>query len=529
MGNLGALPALDVRPAATPPNTLEEFARVAQIKSQMQNQQLQSQEIQQRQQQINDQQATTKAMQGWDPSSGDYDGLAKSVLANGGSANAATAIQQHGIKVKQDMQALDKGSLEAFESKKKAVGDLFSEHTDIPDDQLQGWALDKVNSAVNNKLIDPAHAAQLQQKVQQTSDPAQLHASIDQFVKGNLGAAAVAAQQKTAAETAKDTASARASNAEALMKEIEANGLKALTPQSISDAVDRVFPPNDLQSGGPNRLVKGQALGALARGDLQGAKKAIEDGFQSALGVQKDVAEQTNPAIQNAKVALAARTKRAEQVITQGDPAAAGKLLADGSLTLSELKSRGTTPDFIVQATNAAQKVNPAFNPQQAEAELGVAKSPANLAFFGSAKSLTDPGGTLDQLKAAGKNIPQGQFPVFNSFADIYKAQTGSGPIAKYAATLIGVADDYAKVTGGGAGTEGMQKFIMSLADAKASPEQRDGTIDGFRGAVHSQIKSRIGSNKVLQNMYGQEPVSPTTASPTAAGAFSWDNMPEHK
>ncbi len=98
-GNLSALPALDVRPPATPPNALAEFGEVARLQSTLQAQQLQQQEMQIRGQQIKDQQATTAAMQNWDPSTGDYDGLAKSVLANGGSANAATAIQQHVFKL----------------------------------------------------------------------------------------------------------------------------------------------------------------------------------------------------------------------------------------------------------------------------------------------------------------------------------------------------------------------------------------------------------------------------------------------
>jgi hypothetical protein len=109
MGNLGSsLPALDIRPPAPPQNPLEEFSRVAQIKSQQQAQQAQSQEMQIRQQQIKDQQVTTAAMQSWDPSSWDYDGLAESVLNNGWSANAAAAIQKHGLDVKTAAATLDK-------------------------------------------------------------------------------------------------------------------------------------------------------------------------------------------------------------------------------------------------------------------------------------------------------------------------------------------------------------------------------------------------------------------------------------
>lgn len=509
------LPALDLRPPATPASPLAEFAQVSALKSQMQNQQLQQQEIQLRQQQVKNQQATTSAMQNWDPKSQSYDDLAKSVLNNGGDATAAMAVTQHGIQVQQGVAALNKEQLGNYQATHKAMGDRLLPLTDpqqVPDEQLHGKALDTVMDFVNRGWMGRNEGQQAIQDVQTTQDPNALRAKITQMAKVAQGAEATAAQQKEAAGTAAEQGKARESNAQAAHQEIINNLTANAKPGMFNAQIDSMLPPNSPATAGQNRMVKMQIDSALQRGDYDGAKQYADQAFQNVEGVQKDVAEATNPAIQASKVALAQRIKQAEQVITQGDPAAAGKLLADGSLTLSELKSRGTTPQFIVQATNAAKQAKPGYNPQTAEAELNVAKSPANLAFFGSAKSLTDPGGTLDQLKAAGNNIPQHDFPVFNSFADIYKAQTGSGPIAKYAATLVGVADDYAKVTGGGAGTEGMQKFIMSLAAAKASPEQREGTLEGFRGAVNSQIKSRIGSNAVMQNMYGGSNTAPPPA-----------------
>lgn len=511
MGNLSALPALAVQ-TPTPRDPLEEFARVAQIRSQMQSQQAQQQEMQIRQQQINDQQATTAAMKNWDPSTGDYDALAKSVLQNGGSANAATAIQKHGLDVKTATEALSEKQLADFKAHQEAFADRLGPLTDpsiVPDEQLPGKALQTVNDLVQNKLIDPAHAAPLQQGIQSVSDPAQLRQLILQTRNQALGASAIAAQKKTTAETEEATGKARESNAAAALKEIEAKGLQGLTPEFVSQQVDNVFDPNSTTSGGQNRLVKAQALGALARGDVQGAKQILDEGFKSALEEKKAIATETNPAVQNAKVALAQRIKRAEQAITQGDPTAAGKLLADGSVTLSELKSRGTTPDFIVQATNAAQKLNPGFNPQKAEADLAVAKSPANLSFFGSAKSLTDKGGTLDQLAAAAKDIPSNQIPVFNTVADWEKAATGSGPIAKYAALALGVADDYSKVMGGGQGSDTSRKQALDLIAAKESPEQKAASLEGIRGAVKSQTRSRIGNNSILKNMYGDDESAP--------------------
>jgi len=65
------------------------------------------------------------------------------------------------------------------------------------------------------------------------------------------------------------------------------------------------------------------------------------------------------------------------------------------------------------------------------------------------------------------------------------------------------VADDYSKVMGGGQGSDTSRTQALNLIAAKQSPEQRDASIEGIRGAVGSQTNSRIGNNPVLRKMYG--------------------------
>jgi hypothetical protein len=205
---------------------------------------------------------------------------------------------------------------------------------------------------------------------------------------------------------------------------------------------------------------------------------------------------------QKTQLAMDASKKATDQAIQDGDPNAAAKLLIDGTVAPSQLIS-SRKPEFAQKAFTAAQQMQPGWNAQKADADFKVASSPQQVAFFGSAKSLTDPGGTLDQLKAAGDDIPGGKIPVFNSIADAIRASTGSGPIAKYASIALGVADDYSKVMGGGQGSDTSRTQALQLISAKQSPEQRAASIEGIRGAVGSQASSRIGNNAVLQKMYG--------------------------
>ncbi len=209
--------------------------------------------------------------------------------------------------------------------------------------------------------------------------------------------------------------------------------------------------------------------------------------------------------------------KQAAQTIQDGDPNAAGKLLIDGTVAPSQIIS-ARKPEFAQKAFSAAAQLQPGWDARKAEADFKVASSPQQVAFFGSAKSLTDKGGTLDQLAAAGKDIPEGQIPVFNTVADAIKASTGSGPIAKYASIALGVADDYAKVMGGGQGSDTARTQALNLISAKQSPKQRAATIEGIRGAVGSQTNSRIGNNPVLQKMYGGSTASSAAANHVPGG-----------
>lgn len=210
---------------------------------------------------------------------------------------------------------------------------------------------------------------------------------------------------------------------------------------------------------------------------------------------------------QKNQLAIEAAKKATDQAILDGDPAAAAKLLVEGTVAPSQLIS-SRKPEFAQKAFSTAAQLQPGWDARKAEADFKVASSPAQVSFFGSAKSLTDKGGTLDQLAAAGKDIPDNQIPIFNTVADALKASTGSGPVAKYAAISLGVADDYAKVMGGGQGSDTSREQALRLISAKQSPEQRAASIEGIRGAVDSQTNSRIGKNTVLQKMYGSAPAT---------------------
>jgi len=499
MGSI-PLPALDIK---TPqqPDLLSKYSQLQQLRASQQQLAMQQQEaplrmqalqqqtqlgagqVQQQQQQLNDQKAMTAAMQSWDGK--DYTQLPALVIKNGGSATAVMGLKK---------QILDQQTAVATQVKDQGQGalaqvgatlkknDLITgalaplvDPKQVPDAQLPQTLLSTVQSLQQQGVLDPQHAAAAQQ-IAQTGDPNAIRQGIDHFRKTLMAQSQITDDAaKQAAMQASQTAAAKN---QAELDYYAKNG-------GAPGVSEGVIQQNDWLAKHPGKTAS----------DYVGAKAAQEESARLP-----------------GEMALAAQ----RQALSQGDPKAAAQLLVNGDATLSELKARGATPDFIAKTLFAANRLSGGqYNAQAADAGFQVAKSPANVAFFGSAKSLTDKGGTLDQLANAAKNIPGEQIPIFNSIADVEKAATGSGPIAKYASVLLGVADDYSKVMGGGQGSDTSRAQALKLIPANASPEARAAAIEGIRGAVGSQINSRIGNNPVLGRMYGSPASSGGNANPS--------------
>ena len=513
MGSI-ALPALDIRTPAQP-DVLGNFARIQQIRQQQLMAPLQQQEAQQTIQQgaldlqqkqiaLKDQQAMQKSMQEWgqpksaasapaaaaqvstalpgqsgygmsapalgapaapqkapDASSFNYEDLVPLAIKNGASFNAVHQLQTGilDMKAKAATIAMDdaragSSNAETMKTKNGLIIDAMSSALSAPDQQLPQQVMSTAQELAGKGLLDPQHV-QMAQQLAQSGDPNAIRQQLTMYVK-SLGGFS----------------------------------------QLLTEAQKKVDLSNAAGKTDPNSPLYAPTEQAVAMGTAPGAAQIQQGKTKQAASVAA--------ADESARMPGEMRLAAQRQALTQGDPMAAAQLLVNGDATLSELKARGSTPQFIAQTLAGAHQLSGGkYNAQQADAAFQVAKSPAQVQFFGSAKSLTDPGGTLDQLAQVGKTVPQNRIPAFNTVADWEKAATGSGPVAEYAARALGVADDYAKVMGGGVGSDTSRLQALNLIAQNKSPEQRAAALNGIRGSVLSQTRSRIGSNPILQRMYG--------------------------
>jgi len=497
------LPALNIK---TPqqPDLLEKYSQLQQLRASQQQLAMQQQEaplrmqalqqqtqlgagqVQQQQIQLNDQKAMTAAMQDWDGK--DYTALPSLVIKHGGSATAVMGLKKNILDQQTQIAtaAMDNGkAAQANAAATKAHNDLvtgalspLTDPSQVPDAQLPQALQTTVASLVQQGALDQQHAAAAQ-KLLQSGDPTQIRQGVNMFRKTLMAQSQIQDDALKTAQTAKAAADAK-------------------------NAAGKIDPTSPLYDPSQSSIALGTAPGAAQ----------IQTNQVQQAG-RKAAAEES--ARMPGEMALAAQ----RQALSQGDPKTAAQLLVNGDATLSELKARGATPDFIARTLFSAKQLSGGkYNAQAADAQYNVARSEDNVKFFGSANSLIDPGGTLDQLQQAGKNIPHGQLPALNTLADWQKLATGNGPLAHYAATALGVADDYSKVMGGGQGSDTSRLQALNLIKANASDEGRGGAVTGIRDAVVSQTKSRIGNNPVLGRMYGSPALS-GGVHPSAGGGIS--------
>lgn len=242
---------------------------------------------------------------------------------------------------------------------------------------------------------------------------------------------------------------------------------------------------------------------ALASHTAVAARASAEQNATYQKQQQAEFQEKLNVKQQRDELPIKLQEEKAKQAVTDGDPSALAQLLVDGDVAPSQVIS-SRKPEVAQQAFSAAKKLNPNWNAQQAEGYFKVASNPGQAQFFGSANSLLDHGGTLDQLQGAYNQLPNGQIPAINAAVDWTTGQVGGKTPSGFQATAIGLADDYAKVMGGGQGTDSARNEILKTIMASSSPAQMKQTLTNMRAAVTSQVGARIGTNPIARKMYGQ-------------------------
>lgn len=493
MGN--QFPALAINPVAGP---LDQYAKAAQVASGLQS--LQVGQIQLQQARIQ-QQSQATLMKAFADNKGDMNQALADATASGKvDPTALLNFKQASIAAQTSAAKLQETQLGNNQKVAEAASNELTGIQALPPDQRPA-ALNAAYGRLLQLGADPKHYGPVvQQLAQDPSDENLRQHEIslmgEKWVLGNEEAQRKIPQAAaTLAETQAKTEEAKANvtktqfetgmQADPLLR-MERNPAQEMAGDKLPAAVG--YLSKEIHSPDPERVVRATSLLAQAKVT------------QNVINQQKE-----SEAI-------------ATQAAAEGDPNKMADLLLSRTVSPSQAFS-SRRPDYVQKVNDIAKSKDPNWQSSTAQVEFDNAHDASNVPFFGSAHSLTDKGGNLEHLEAAGAKLPNGTFPAWNSFKDWTAAKAGSGATSKFAAVALGVADDYAKVMGGGKADDSARDQALHIIAENQGPEARKQAIAGIRETINSQTESRIGKNPIMQKAYGDAVVPEKGAKASTSGS----------
>lgn len=479
--------------AAIPQNAAAEYARVAGLQQQtsasQQEMQQRALEMQAQQRQLQDQDALTKTIAQFDPSQHSINDLPGMIVKNGGSGQAALQAQQGMITQRKNLASLTD---EQFTEQEKLSDLLKGGH-----DAVTAAAPEDKNAVYQQFLRRVAAAGQDVSK-EPTEYPGD--AVFNQHLQPILLHSASVEQAAKDRQAAQEGAKARLENAQAAHQEFVNNLTQNSKPGDFDAQVDALVPPTGAQGQAQNQFVKGQVNAALSRGDLESAKKFVEQAYQSQLGINKDIAVQTNPQIQAGKVAVAGATAAARQKAQMGNYGEANDPMIDmvGQNRVDLATAMQRVPPAAKEKflTNLAAAY-PEYQQQVYSTRQALMKSATsgdigkNVTAFNTAIS------HAQQLSQAADALNNGDLPTLNKLGNALGYQFGSDKTTNFNVIKNALSGEISKVFKGGEATDAEIKAVQEPFSSANSPAQLKGAIDN---AIHLMNSKR----DALQQQYQQ-------------------------
>lgn len=200
-----------------------------------------------------------------------------------------------------------------------------------------------------------------------------------------------------------------------------------------------------------------------------------------------------------------ATKSRLDEQAKEGDPTAISQMLVDGIVAPSMLPGR-FRPEYISAVFAKAQQLAKAegkpFNPEKAESEYQYAKSPTTQNTLNMISSMEEPGGSIDIAQTAALSLPALDQKTANKVFNATATEFGSPEATKFHTAMLGLADEYAKVMGGGVASDTGRQQALDILQQDYSKGQLRGGIDILRQDIRARQRAIIRDNPALKAMY---------------------------
>jgi len=180
------------------------------------------------------------------------------------------------------------------------------------------------------------------------------------------------------------------------------------------------------------------------------------------------------------------------------------KNLVEGNIDPSQVPKRGSSYTIIANKadTYSRNTYGKPFDMAAAASEYQYAKNPQTQNVLKLIDGITAKGGSLEIAMDAAKKLPKLDSQTLNNVFNLGATEFGSDEASNFHTAMLGLADEYSKVMGGGVSSDTGRQQGLDLLKAKYSAGQFSGAADIIKKDVAARKSGLIGDNRYLQRQY---------------------------
>jgi hypothetical protein len=202
-----------------------------------------------------------------------------------------------------------------------------------------------------------------------------------------------------------------------------------------------------------------------------------------------------------------------------GDPAdaqALGQMLVEGTMDPSQLSKRAKNYNGAVISANnySMTKYGKPFDIAQAQTDYKYANQKSTKDTLNMINGMTEKGGAIDIASQAAAKLPRFDSQLTNKIFNATETQFGSDEATNFHTAMLGLADEYSKVMGGGVSSDAGRQQALDILKNSYSAGQLQGAINIMRQDIAARKRAIVGGNRYLQSEYGEKPSQQTQTQP---------------
>jgi len=180
--------------------------------------------------------------------------------------------------------------------------------------------------------------------------------------------------------------------------------------------------------------------------------------------------------------------------------------LVEGNRDPSQLSKRGAALEQTMQRAKAYSmaKYGVPYNAAQAQEDYKYASGSQNQNTLKMINGMTEDGGAIQIAQNAFNAIP-GKIPsqTINSILDGTTSEFGGKSVVGFRTAMLGLADEYSKVMGGGVGSDTGRQQALDIIKESYSKGQGAEAVNIMQKDIAARKKAIIGDNQYLKRQYG--------------------------